>query len=312
MYYKSQVYAPATRRAYKTHRNSYIAFCNRLGYTPVPASQDTLCRYAAFLAKSLKYNSVKQYINIIRLLHLEWGLPNPLDNNFSLTCTLKGIRRTLGDTINQKMPITPTHLKLILSKLSLSVALDANVWAVCLVLFFSLLRRSNVLPTTTSSFDPQKQLRRKDIMFYHWGISVSVRNTKTIQYGERMLNIPLPRSSNNNLCPVKAVFHAMSFSPKVPPEGPAFALPYHAGHISLTASVFIQKVTRCLQESGVDTSCFGGHSFRRGGASWGYANGLSTETIRILGDWKSSCYMNYVMPNYTSLRSAIKIMMENV
>ena len=53
------------------------AFCRAIGCTLVPATTDILCKYAAMLARSLNYNSVMQYLNIIRILHLEWDLPNP-------------------------------------------------------------------------------------------------------------------------------------------------------------------------------------------------------------------------------------------
>ena len=109
-----------------------------MGYSPVPATSLTLCRYATFLARSLKFNSIKQYLNIVRLLHLEWGLPNPLKDNFSVNNTLKGIRRHLGDHVTRKRPIIPGVLKSILSQLDVSVSFDAAVWAACLISFYGL------------------------------------------------------------------------------------------------------------------------------------------------------------------------------
>lgn len=48
-------------------------------YAPVPATSATIiCRYAAHVAKTLKFNSIKQYLNIVRLFREEWNLPNPL------------------------------------------------------------------------------------------------------------------------------------------------------------------------------------------------------------------------------------------
>ena len=61
-----------------------------MGYTPVPATSQVISRYATFLARSLKFSSIKQYMNIIRLLHLEWDLPNPLCNNFVVQQTMRG------------------------------------------------------------------------------------------------------------------------------------------------------------------------------------------------------------------------------
>ena len=92
-------------------------FCTQFGYNPVPADPTTLCRYVCFLAKKLKYNSLKQYLNYVRLLHSECGFPNPLENNFKLSQTLKGIRRCFGDAVTQKISVTPDMLKEILQKI---------------------------------------------------------------------------------------------------------------------------------------------------------------------------------------------------
>jgi len=78
---KQRTFAASTQQRYRTHQDTYTAFCNNMGYTAVPASSDTLFRYALMLANSLQHSSVKQYLNIVRILHLEWGLPNPLESN---------------------------------------------------------------------------------------------------------------------------------------------------------------------------------------------------------------------------------------
>ena len=67
----------------------------------MPASTTNICFYAAFLARSLKYTSVKQYISTIGLLHKEFGLTNPLTDNYFLSSLLNGIRRVKGDSVNQ-------------------------------------------------------------------------------------------------------------------------------------------------------------------------------------------------------------------
>ena len=72
----------------------------------MPSSTTNICFYAAFLARSLKYTSVKQYISTIGLLHKEFGLTNPLTDNYFLSSLLNGIRRVKGDSVDQKLPIT--------------------------------------------------------------------------------------------------------------------------------------------------------------------------------------------------------------
>ena len=39
---------------------------------------------------------------------------------------------------------------------------------------------------------------------------------------------------------------------------------------------------------------YSSHSFRRGGASYMYGIGMSVESIRLMGDWKSDCYQRYI------------------
>ena len=127
-------------------------FCRAMRCTLVPATTDILCKYAAMLARSLKYNSVMHYLNIIRILHLEWDLPDPLLDNFRLRCVMQGIRRDVGDFVCRKLPMTPCLLRQVLSQLDLSRPLDILVWAACIVLFYTTLRRSNLLPSHLLQF----------------------------------------------------------------------------------------------------------------------------------------------------------------
>ena len=71
--FKHRTFADSTKRTYASQRDSYLAFCNVMGYCAIPASPATLCRYAAMLARTLKISSVKHYLNVIRLLHLSRG-----------------------------------------------------------------------------------------------------------------------------------------------------------------------------------------------------------------------------------------------
>ncbi len=274
-----------------------------MGYTAVPASTPTLCKYAVMLARTHKYSSIRQYLNIVNLLHREFDLPNPLLDNFVLTSVLKGIRRSLGDKINRKAPMTPRLLTCLLASLDIGTFPGASIWAAALVLFFAMLRRSNLLPATASSFDPRKQIRRRDIHWEKDGLVLTIRWSKTIQFGERTLRIPLPRIKSSPLCPVQAVYQALSLSPNADPEGPLFLAQPNGP--PLTVPVFIQALKRGLQGHGVDSDQYAGHSFRRGGASWFFQCGVGTETIRLIGDWKSACYTQYITESPESLKRAM-------
>ena len=305
--YKSQSYATRTRQSYRTHRKCYLRFCAMLHYNPVPASTPVICRYAAFLARTHKFNSIKQYMNIIRLMHLEWDLPNPLENNFHIQHVLRGVRRNIGDCVTQKLPITPAMLHRIRNTLDLSQARDANVWAICLVLFFGLLRKSSVLPVSRSLLSPSRVLTRSDITFSSAGMCLRIRNTKTIQHGERVLTLPMPMMVGHALCPVQATFNAFKFCPQVPATQPAFCV---LPGVPITGPSFDARLRSCLATAGFQPSRYSGHSLRRAGATWCFQVGVPAETIRALGDWRSSCYLQYISMNNNTIFNAVRSMQQ--
>ena len=97
--------------------------------SPVPVSSVNICRYAAFLARNHALSTVKQYMNIIRILHLECGIENPV-STWELKSVLGGVKRKFGDISVQKSPILPCHLRLVHDHLNLNDKADIQFWAV--------------------------------------------------------------------------------------------------------------------------------------------------------------------------------------
>ena len=57
-HHRSHTFSENNKVTYHTHRNSYLHFCQHMGYPPVPAQPAHLCHYAAFLARTLKATSI--------------------------------------------------------------------------------------------------------------------------------------------------------------------------------------------------------------------------------------------------------------
>ena len=181
-----------------------------------------------------------------------------------------------------------------------------NIWAAALIMFFAMLRCSNVLPLSAPQFDNQRMLCRRDVTFHPDRLMLSIRWSKTIQFAQHTLQLPLPRIPGHILCPVQAMFKALSFASGAAPSSPLFiATPPDK---PLTAPIFLTMVRQALQKhgiSGADISC---HSFRRGGASWAFQAGVPTDTIRQVGDWQSNAYIKYIYESPDSLkRSMVKM-----
>ena len=158
---------------YTKPKRIVISNCAFMGYAPVPASTTVLCRYAAMLGRTLKYSTVKQYLCVIKKLHKEWNLPDPILDNYQLNSVLKGMRPALGDTPSRELPVDRDLLLQILSQLNMRSIQDHNIWAATVLMFFAMLHRANVL-TTSQTFNRNKHLNRQDITFYPWGAKVHI------------------------------------------------------------------------------------------------------------------------------------------
>lgn len=302
--YQARSYAVTTSRTYAAQQRAYLSFCHQYAYTPLPATGDQLCMYVAFLARRLQYSSIKQYLNVVRVLHMQVGLPNPL-GDFNLHRTLRGIRRSLGDSPTRKAPISPPMLRHLLHKLHINTPLHAGIYAAALTMFFGLLRRANVIPPPEMPFDPRLHLRRRDITFHHEGATVVIRWSKTNQYRARTFTLPLPRVRASTLCPAQALYHFVSLTPQADPNGPAFVVPDNQGHLRpITPHQFVSTVKTCLADV-CDPRHIGGHSFRRGGATWLRNCGVDIELIKELGDWASEAYTRYVSTSTSSIAQTL-------
>ena len=136
-----------------------------LDISPVPVSTVHLCLYAAYLARFLLPQSVCVYISYVGLLHKDYGLQNPLADNWFLSSVLKGIKRTKGSPPVPRLPITVEILGRLRQCLDLSDSKHAAFWAICLVSFFGLFRKSHLLPLSSKDFSPTTFLVRSDFTF---------------------------------------------------------------------------------------------------------------------------------------------------
>ena len=115
-------------------------------------------------------------------------------NDYIVKSTLKGIRRQKGDIVRQASPLLPSMLLCIFALLTLNPGHVA--WrAAMLCSFRALLRKSQV---TLSDSSPL----REDCSFHNRGMLIRVCWSKIIQFKERVLEVPVARCINKELCAV--------------------------------------------------------------------------------------------------------------
>lgn len=260
----------------------------------VPASHLTIARYIAYLSTKLGYSSIKQYINIIRLLHLESGLPNPL-TDFHIQQVLKGVKRVKGDAVHRRPVMTVQILRQMRNIVNISVLDDCTFWATCLLAFYGMLRMSSIFPPAPH------RLTLASLRLHAWGIVVRFQYSKTVQYGQRQPYICLPWGQEARLCPVRAMIQALLLAGTTHPRQPVLAVRLKGAIVPYTKSMFFARLKSVMHTIGLHG--YSGHSFRRGGATHALHSGVPAEIIKAQGDWRSLAYLQYIDSKSASKRA---------
>ena len=141
--------------------------------------------------------------------------------------------------------------------------------------FRALLRKCQV----TSS---ESALRRKDFTFLPWGMLIRVRRSKTIQFAERMLEIPVARCPDTTLCAVhwtERNFREVSADPDT---------------MALWVTTRSDMLKHFCSAVCLDPSDYSSHSLRRGGCTFLSLCGATLEELRVRGDWSSDTIFAYL------------------
>ena len=86
-------FVESTRRTNSSQLGPFLKFFSYLNINPVPILAMDLGPYVAYLSPKLSISSIRQYLNVVQLLHMKSGQPNPLANKWFLSSILKGLKR---------------------------------------------------------------------------------------------------------------------------------------------------------------------------------------------------------------------------
>lgn len=291
---RQSAYASGTTKNLHTQWKTFLMFCTFFEIISIPVSLHNLCLYAQFLSRTFKsVASIKNYINGVRILHLFLDIEFPDLKKFEIKLLLRGIARSNPHLPKRALAITPDILARIHSFLNLSNPNEASFWSLFLTAFFMMARKSNLVPNGIKDFDPKKHLTRQDIKIQNNALLITLKWSKTIQFGERLLQIILVAIPDHPLCPVSA-YKNMCTLVKCNPMSPAFCRFKKGKVIPIIYSEFQKSIKIYLNMIGEKADLYSSHSFRRGGASFAFKAGVPSELIQLQGDWSSDAYKLYL------------------
>ena len=203
----------------------------------------------------------------------------------------------------RKLAITPFTLYIIASYFDFNNSMQAAMWALFLVAFFSVLRESNLV-VDSKAFSP-KVLHRRDLIF--------TPHRLRYPFTQHSLSIPLRIVPGSVLCPVAALHTHLRLN-RVPPSAPLFSVcaPSSDSFNAITYPQFAAFLATSLRAIGADSTRFPPHSFRRRGATFTFECGILAELIKLQGDWKSDAHLVYLETSDPQKRAAVVAMAKNL
>lgn len=283
--FQRSYYAPNSITTRDVQIKKYLDFIDDFdgAFAPMPCSSDQVALYATWLARNLKYTSIINYLSGLNYF-LRQNDSQPIDyKDFVIQTTLKGIKRIKGDSPHQAAPILPSMLRAMFTWLKDTTGHTA--WrAAVLCSFRALLRKSQV--TFSDSV-----LNRGDFTFHKWGMIIRIHRSKTIQFSERTLDIPVANCPDTALCAVYWVKRHFWEMPARDSE-PAFRIPDDSQpSVPLTYSIYQRMLKLFSEKAGLEPTELSSHSLS---CTYLAMCGASLEELRVRGDWSSDSIFAYL------------------
>lgn len=261
----------------------YLKFMLLYGFNYMAPTPTHLGMYYQFLGNSFGApGTARNHLSGVKSwLSLHGGRAQSFDNP-SLSLVIKSVTEKSGHIPSPAPPITPDDIRTICAYIRQHPQHPA-IKAAILLAFSTFMRVSNVLSPSTNTLGGRHTLRVNDIIMTDHGLQVVIRSTKTRRNGIPRI-IPVFRSTDNFLCPVKAWTDYLSMIQPCP-LGPAFMLDPSTPLTSPPVVGVMRKALENLHTS--KTRSFSFHSLRRGGAQSAAANGASLQQLMYHGTWAS-------------------------
>ena len=268
-----------TIRAYKSDFNDFGAFCSKHGFKSLPTEPKIIALYLTYLTnKDAKMSTLRRRLVSISMIHKHKG--HYLDTKHPVIIeNLMGIKRRKGSIQKGKKPLLINHLKAIIKVIDEDKSEEIKKIrdkTIILTGFGGGFRRTELI---SIDYD--------DLEFVPEGLKITLRRSKTDQFGEGMVK-GLPYFSSTKYCPVFHLKKWLELS-KIK-DGPIFRRFAKGSSLTknrLTDQSVVLIIKQYLEIAGIDNKNFSGHSLRSGFATVSAESGADERSIMAMTGHKT-------------------------
>ena len=268
-----------TLRAYKSDFKDFTAFCVKHGFKSLPTEPKIVSLYLTHLSKNSKISTLRRRLVSISMVHklkehyLDTKHPIIIEN-------LMGIKRVKGSIQKGKRPILINELKSIINVIDqqkIHEIKKARDKCLILVGFGGGFRRTELI-----------SIDHEDLEFVSEGVKITIKKSKTDQFGEGMVK-GLPYFSNENYCPVINLKQWLELSNIT--SGPVFRRFAKGSKLTnnrLTDQTIALIIKDYLNLAGIENKNYSGHSLRSGFATVAAESGANGRSIMAMTGHKTT------------------------
>mgnify|MGYP005633512175 FL=1 len=272
--------ASNTVRAYKSDFSDFGVFCAQNGFKSLPSEPKVVSLYLTHLStKDAKMSTLKRRLVSIGVIHKLKG--HYLDTKHpAIIENIMGIKRRKGSFQKAKKPILINSLKKIINVIDQQKKEEIKKLrdrSIILIGFSGGFRRNEIV-----------SLDYDDLDFVPEGLKLSIRRSKTDQFGEGFTKA-LPYFDSSQYCPVVSLKKLLDLS-KIR-SGPVFRRFSKGSKLSenrLTDQTVALLIKYYLNLAGIDSKNFSGHSLRSGFATSAAESGVEERNIMAMTGHKST------------------------
>ena len=272
--------AKNTVRAYKSDFKDFGLFCVQNGFKTLPSEPKIVSLYLTHLStKDIKLSTIKRRLVSIGVIHKMKG--HYLDTKHPIIIeNLMGIKRRKGIVQKGKKPILINDLKQIVDVINQQQIADIKKLrdkSIILIGFSGGFRRNEIV-----------SLDIEDLDFVFEGLKITVKRSKTDQFGEGMTK-GLPYFDNKIYCPVTTLQRWLNVS-KIK-KGPLFRRFSKGSKLTnnrLTDQTVALIIKQYLNFTNINSSNYSGHSLRSGFATSAAEAGAEERSIMAMTGHKST------------------------
>ncbi len=268
-----------TLRAYKSDFKDFGAFCVKHGLNSLPSEPKIVSLYLTHLSKNLKVSTLRRRLVSISMVHKLKG--HYLDTKHPIILeNLMGIKRVKGSVQKGKKPILISHLKSIINVIdekTINEIKNSRDKTLILIGFGGGFRRTELI-----------SINYEDLEFVPEGLKITIRRSKTDQFGEGMIK-GLPYFTNEKYCPVVNLKKWLDVS-KIN-SGPifrSFTKGLSLTEKRLTDQSVVLLIKEYLNLAGIENKNFAGHSLRSGFATVAAEAGADERSIMAMTGHKTT------------------------